>query len=154
MSVSYIQAINASCGGSLMFKSEQESWQLFYILFKNFIHNTCPSILKQLGKRGGMLEIGIGLHLQGQFDNLSRKVYQLLYRQVNKNCSICAYCERVGHNTENGPCLNFGASSRQVNSAQGFSMSVNDPYSSTYNLGWINHPNFGWLNNPGMSHKS
>ncbi|CAN6445697.1 unnamed protein product [Victoria cruziana] len=37
-------------------------------------------------------------------------------------------------------------SSPQVNAAQGFSRPAYDPYSSTYNSGWRNHPNFGWRN--------
>ncbi|CAN6465565.1 unnamed protein product [Victoria cruziana] len=67
----------------------------------------------------------------------------LVTRGASGSQSVCTGCGYPGHEISECPYYSYD-SSGQVNAAQGFSRPENDPYSSTYNLGWRNHPNFGW----------
>ena len=60
---------------------------------------------------------------------------------------ICGYCQMPGHSTLN---CQFGAEQmeEEVDAISGFGQrKPNDPYASSYNPGWRNHPNFSYRNN-------
>lgn len=130
-----------------MYRSQEDAWQLFDALFENSLHNTSPFTLRQSSKKGGILKVGIGPHLQGQIDNLSKKVDQLLSHQVNKSFSFCAFRERMGHNIDGCPflwilrLLLYNSILPKDSPDQ-----WNDLCASTYNLDWRNRPNF-WCRN-------
>jgi len=67
-------------------------------------------------------------------------------------CEICGSIKHVTLNCQVGS--SFSQVSSEVNYVQYFnSRPANDPYSSTYNPGWRNHPNFSYrcnLNPPNM----
>ncbi|CAN6447669.1 unnamed protein product [Victoria cruziana] len=143
LSDSLKQAIDSSCGGSLMLKDEDEAWDLFDTLAENSLHHAGPSAFRLAGKKG-VLEVGQSTQVQGQLDALSRKMDQLLVtRGASGSQSVCTGCGGSGHDISECQYYSYD-SSGQVNAAQGFSRPGNDPYSSTYNPGWRNHPNFGW----------
>ncbi|CAN6455353.1 unnamed protein product [Victoria cruziana] len=77
---------------------------------------------------------------------------QLLSRGTGSSKPVCGLCDSVGHITDDCPISGgVDAPAGQVNAAQGFSRPGYDPYSTTYNPGWRNHPNFGWRNNGSQS---
>ena len=60
---------------------------------------------------------------------------------------ICGFIEHVNLNCQVGSP--FSQDPSEVNYVQNFnSRLANDPYSSTYNPGWENHPNFSYRSNP------
>ncbi|CAN6476089.1 unnamed protein product [Victoria cruziana] len=146
---SHRQVIDSSCGGSLMLKSEDEAWLLYDTLAENSLHNTEPTLLRhQQGTiKKGVSEIGSGSHMDQKLDTLSKKLDQLLStRTTGYGQPVCTLCDGMRHTVEDCPISRVDSSAGQaVNAAQGFSRPY-DPYSTTYNLGWRNHPNFGWKN--------
>ncbi|CAN6465559.1 unnamed protein product [Victoria cruziana] len=141
------QVIDSSCGGSLMMKSEDDAWVLYDTLFENSLHNIGPTILRHHAARKGVLEIGSGPQVESKLDSLSRKMDQLLTRGgASYGQPVCSLYDSIRHVTDDCPISRIDASSGQVvNAAQGYSRPYN-PYSTTYNPGWRNHPNFGWRN--------
>ncbi|CAN6462656.1 unnamed protein product [Victoria cruziana] len=141
------QTIDSSCGGSLMLKSEEDAWVLFDTLSENSLHSTGSSTSRQQAGKRGVLDIGTSPHVQTQLDSLSRKMDQLLSRGTGSSKPVCGLCDSVGHVTDDCPISGgVDAPAGQVNAAQGFSRPGYDPYSTSYNPGWRNHPNFGWRN--------
>ncbi|CAN6454311.1 unnamed protein product [Victoria cruziana] len=143
------QVIDSSCGGSLMLKSEDETWLLYDTLAENSLHNTGPTLLRhqQRTTKKGVSEIGSGSHMDQKLDTLSRKLDQLLSTRTTRyGQPVCTLCDGMGHTVEDCPISRVDSSAGQaVNAAQGFSRPY-DPYSATYNPGWRNHLNFGWRN--------
>jgi hypothetical protein len=80
--------------------------------------------------------------LEQQIASLTSLVRQMAIgnMQTEKACGICSV---VGHPTDMCPTLQEEPI-EQVNAAGGFPRQPQrqyDPYSSTYNLGWRDHPN-------------
>ncbi|CAN6445586.1 unnamed protein product [Victoria cruziana] len=141
------QTIDSSCGGYLMLKSEEDAWMLFDTLSENSLHSTGSSTSRQQAGKRGVLDIGTSPHVQTQLDSLSRKMDQLLSRGTGSSKPVCGLCDSVGHVTDDCPIFGgVDAPAGQVNAAQGFSRPGYDPYSTSYNPEWRNHPNFGWRN--------
>ncbi|CAN6445215.1 unnamed protein product [Victoria cruziana] len=141
------QVINSSCSGSLMLKSEDEAWLLYDTLSKNSLHNTGLTLLRHQQAKKGVLEVGSGFQTDSKLDSLSRKMDQLLSSHgTGYGQPVCTLCDGVRHVIDECPISRIDSSAgHTVNAAQGFSRTY-DPYSTTYNLGWRNHPNFGWRN--------
>ncbi|CAN6446970.1 unnamed protein product [Victoria cruziana] len=142
------QVIYSSCGGSLMMKSEDDAWLLYDTLSENSLYNTGPTVLRHQIVKKGVSELGSRTQVDSKLDSLSRKMDQLLTsRGTGYGQPVCSLCDSVGHITDDCPISRIDASSsgQAVNAAHGFSRPY-DPYSSTYNPGWRNHPNFGWRN--------
>jgi Retrotransposon gag protein. len=64
---------------------------------------------------------------------------------VEESCNIC---EILGHSTQDCPTIPAikDVLHSEVNAAESFRRSNNNPFSETYNPGWQNHPNFRWKN--------
>ncbi|CAN6471871.1 unnamed protein product [Victoria cruziana] len=141
------QVIDSSCGGSLMMKSKDDAWVLYDMLAENSLHNTGPIVLRHQAGKKGVSEVGSGPQVESKLDSLSRKMDQLLTRGgTGYGQPVCSLCDCIGHVTDDCLINRVDASSGQViNAAQGYSRPY-DPYSSTNNPGWRNHPNFGWRN--------
>ncbi|CAN6459149.1 unnamed protein product [Victoria cruziana] len=142
------QVIDSSCRGSLMMKSEDDAWILYDTLSENSLHNTGPTVLRHQPAKKGVSEVGCGPHDESKLDSLSRKMDQLLNSRGNTGYRqpVCDLYDSIGHVTDDCPISRIDSSGQTVNAAQGYSRTY-DPYSSTYNPGWRNHPNFGWRNN-------
>ncbi|XP_077232805.1 uncharacterized protein LOC143871649 [Tasmannia lanceolata] len=60
--------------------------------------------------------------------------------QIAHSVPMCNWCQATDHVMEECPTLaKFGNSNENASA-----MVLNNPYSSTYNPGWRNHPNFSW----------
>ncbi|CAN6453713.1 unnamed protein product [Victoria cruziana] len=142
------QVIDSSCGGSLMMKSEDDAWILYDTLSESSLHNTGPTVLRHQPAKKGVSEVGSSPHDESKLDSLSRKMDQLLNSRGNTGYRqpVCELCDSTGHVTDDCPICRIDSSGQTVNAAQGYSRTY-DPYLSTYNPGWRNHPNFGWRNN-------
>ena len=75
------QMIDASCGGTFMFKNEHEAWQLFKTLSENSLHHmsaVCRDPPMTGPKRDGIYEVGHSIDIYSKVDELSQKLDQLL----------------------------------------------------------------------------
>ncbi|XP_058191427.1 uncharacterized protein LOC131308499 [Rhododendron vialii] len=154
--------VDASCGGSVMVKNEEDAWQLFETMSKGSLQNVSferrgKSITAGSDKPRGMNEIKPSHDLHSKVEILTEKVEKLLCMghatpQPPPYQGACSLCASLAHFITDCPAApQFPIFvEEQVNTAQGysnargFSQPGNDPYSSTYNLGWSKHPNFSW----------
>ncbi|XP_050233121.1 uncharacterized protein LOC126681618 [Mercurialis annua] len=79
------------------------------------------------------------------------EMYKQQANQRNAQLAVvqmgCETCDGHDHSGMDCPVLHQN-SNEQVNYVNG-QRQGNDPYSSTYNPGWRNHPNFAWRDNSG-----
>ena len=142
-------------GGSIMLKNEDAAWELFENMSKTFQHHTSTTRLERPAastsqKPRGVFEIQPSNELTNQVAALTQKLDQLLSvgqtLQSPPSQGICALYSSPAHFVSN--CSATSQFPRfvqeQVNAAQGFSKPDNDPFSNTFNSGWLNHPNFSW----------
>ncbi|XP_058181269.1 uncharacterized protein LOC131299708 [Rhododendron vialii] len=126
--------VDASCGGSVMVKNEEDAWQLFETMSEGSLQNVSferrtKSVITSSDKPRGMLEIKPSHDLQSKVDALTEKVEQFLTK---------------GSATSQPPPYQEVNVAQGYANAQGFSKPGNDPFSTTYNQGWSKHPNFSW----------
>ncbi|XP_058216943.1 uncharacterized protein LOC131327831 [Rhododendron vialii] len=154
--------VDASCGGFVMVKSEQEAWQLFETMSEGSLQNVSferrtKSVITGSDNPGGMYEIKPSHDLQSKVDALTEKVEQLLTKgsatsQPPPYQEACSLCASPAHYIVDCPAIpQFPLFvQKQVNAAQGyanaqgFSKPGNDPFSTTFKQGWSKHPNFSW----------
>ena len=92
--------VESSCGGSFLYKTPEEAWELFKYLSENsHLHATSShsDLPRQLGSKGRIYEASHSIDLSGNVDALAKKFDQLLYMNKVSNapsmrdvCSICA----------------------------------------------------------------
>lgn len=134
--------IDAASGGALVDKTPEAA--------KNLIANMVASS-QQFGIRldppsKHVNEVNIS-SLEQQIASLTSLVHQMAVgnMQMAKTCGICSV---EGHPTDMCPTLQEEPI-EQVNMAGGFPRPPQrkyDPYSSTYNPGWRDHPNLSYGN--------
>ena len=134
--------IDATCGGALVDKTPKAA--------RNLIANMAANS-QQFGTRLNppskhVNEVNIS-SLEQQIANLTSLVRQMAVgnMQMVKDCGICSV---VGHPIDMCPTLQEKPI-EQVNAAGGFPGQPQrkyDPYSSTYNPGWRDHPNLSYEN--------
>ena len=135
-----------------MLKSEDEAWQLFEILSENSLHHMSTSIRDKPmlnPKRGGIYEVGNTIDIHHKVDELSQKLDRLLSigrspspsRQIQNICALCSSPTHCVNDFLVAPQFSKHVQ-EQVHQAQTTHRSGNNPYSSTYNPRWRNHPNF------------
>ena len=147
------QMVDAACGGTFMLKSEDEAWALFETLSENSMHHASASRSERAtpvqdgAKKAGIFEIGMHLELQNKVDQLSQKLDQLL-SGPSPVLQVCALCASPAHHVVDCPVAPQYPEfvQEQAQMAQSFARPAPNPYSSTYNPGWRNHPNFSWRN--------
>ena len=143
------QMIDSSCGGTFMLKSEDEAWRLFDTLTENSLHHASSShsdrATPSIQKKGGVLEIGSSTALQCEVDMIAQKMDQLL-AGPSPTQQVCTLCASPAHEITECPSAAQYPEfvQEQVQAAQGYARPQNNPFSSTYNPGWRNHPNFSW----------
>ncbi|XP_038979033.1 uncharacterized protein LOC120109351 [Phoenix dactylifera] len=133
--------IDAASGGALVDKTPETA--------RNLIANMAANS-QQFGTRldppsKHVNEVNISL--EQQIASLTSLVRQMAVgnMQTEKACGICSV---VGHPTDMCPTLQEEPT-EQVNAAGGFPGQPQrkyDPYSSTYNQGWRDHPNLSYRN--------
>ena len=145
------QMIDSSCGGTFMLKSEDEEWRLFDTLAENSLHHASSShsdrATPSIQKKAGVLEIGPSTALQCKVDMIAQKLDQLLSGPSTTQ-QVCTLCASPAHEITECPSAAQYPEfvQEQVQAAQGYVRPPNNPFSSTYNPGWRNHPNFSWKN--------
>ena len=147
------QMVDASCGGTFMLKNEHEAWQLFETLSENSLHHMSAAQRgsPNVPKRGGIYEVGHAIDVYSKVDELSQKLDRLLQggtasSPTHQHQDICSICSTPNHLITDCPSAHQFPEyvQEQVHQAQ-TQMAPrpgHDPFSSTYNPGWRNHPNF------------
>jgi len=144
--------VDATCGGSLICKSDIEAWDFFKNLSENsqqwgsssrFDRNSYES------KRAGMYELNTSPQLMAKLDGISQKLEAFISTSTSHSSipsSICAICSSHTHSTQHCPSsASYPELIEDLNAIQNFQKpSHNNPYSETYNPGWARHPNFSW----------
>ena len=147
--------VDASYGGTFMLESEDEAWSMF----ENLSNISCQQIFNRrkapapkAPKTESLFEVGHPSDMATQVvDAITKKLDQLITAGFAPNVAHisiqpepCSFCSSTMHQVNNCPTArNYTeVSNEQVNAA--FFRLGNDPYSNTYNPGWINHLNFSW----------
>ncbi|KAJ9173778.1 hypothetical protein P3X46_016882 [Hevea brasiliensis] len=138
--------IDASSGGDLMEKSEDEA---FFALDKIAYNNYQWSCERnEIKKPAGMFELDAIKMINAKFDALTRKMDKL---SVKVDSSIGGSSNSVEVRTANVNCavdfsaLNQDFSSEQVDYVGNYNQRPGGKsFSATYDPAWRNHPNFSW----------
>ncbi|KAL5559239.1 hypothetical protein UlMin_035450 [Ulmus minor] len=140
--------IDATAGGSLMGKTPEDAHELLEIMTEN--NNQWHSEQVTAKRPAAVHEIDSVNALSAQVAALSRKMDSLSSKLESKPTVECDLC---GGNHASIECQvgNPFASpnAEQANYVSNFQRPQNNPYSTTYNPGWRNHPNLSWGNNQG-----
>ena len=126
--------LNAASGGDIFSKTAQEARNLITAMAENS---------RQYSKRADAdtRQVHEVSQMQTQLNTLTQMVGQLIQ---GKACGICA---AKTHHTDACPVLQDDLM-ESANAIGGFNQNQRryDPYSTTYNPGWRDHPNFRWGN--------
>ena len=141
--------VDASCGGSFLYKTPKEAWELFEHLSENsHLHATSShsDFPRQLRSKGGISEVSHSIDLSSKVNALAKKFDQLLCMNKASNApsmqDMYSIFASLMHASIDCPCIGkSNYMTELVIAIQGFSPS-NNPYSNTYNHGWRNHPIF------------
>ena len=134
--------IDGASGGALVDKTPEDARNLI----ANMVANS-----QQFGTRldppsKHVNEVNI-FSLEQKIASLTSLVHQLAIGNM-QTAKACGICSVVGHPTDICPTLQEEPI-EQMNVAGGFlgqPQRKYDPYSSTYNLGWRDHPNLSYGN--------
>ncbi|KAB2595522.1 hypothetical protein D8674_030972 [Pyrus ussuriensis x Pyrus communis] len=139
------QMLDASAGGALVDKTLVDA----KALIANRAHNAQQ--YEGVGQREGprqqsVNEVSAISDIQSQLANLTSLVSQVVKGSKPQENQVCGVCSMQGHPSETCPQLieNGGWESANAIGFQGQNQPKHDPYSSTYNPGWRDHPNFKW----------
>ena len=106
------QMVYASCGGSFLYKTPEEAWELFEHLSENsHLHATSShcDLPRQLGSKGGIYEVSHSVDLSSKVDALTKKFDQLLcMNKVSTTSSVqdvCSICASPMHTSIDCSCL-------------------------------------------------
>ena len=138
--------VDASCGGTFMWKNETEAWDLFEVLSENSLQHAQSMRNPSAGvPRGGVFEVNSAatVALTSKVETLCKQVANLVTNGLpNPNPfppppqgEACAACFQYGHREEE--CEEVDVNAIQAQGGVG-------PYANTFNSQWKNHPNFRW----------
>ncbi|WCJ20794.1 hypothetical protein M5689_002999 [Euphorbia peplus] len=131
--------IDAMAGGCFMKKTSDEAFELLEEMSANScmwpveraqVSRSADSPQSSSGSVKGIIDLDPLTKIEAQFSKLYNKIDILQEEIRGPQSQNCEY-----------PIME-----EQVNYVQGQNRN-NNPYSSTYNPGWRNHPNFGWRDN-------
>ena len=137
------QLIDAAAGGSLSNKYPEEAEQLFEDMASN---ESQWNTRGKSTKSAGIYEVNEHTTLAAKVDALARKFDQFVgvASSSSQTLSSCGTCGG-GHEATQCPIsVASVAPMEQVDFVSGGQRGLGNPYSSTYNQGWRNHPNFSW----------
>src|SRR5262249_44603896 len=125
------QLVDASAGGTLNYKTPNESLKLFEDMARNNYHwgNN-----KEKQKVAGKYEIDVMTTIFAKMDALSKQVMEA----KNPTASSSGICSAENYYLEVPEQVDYVGNQGRYQ---------NNPYSQTYNPGWRNHPNFSYANN-------
>ncbi|CAN6566292.1 unnamed protein product [Malus baccata var. baccata] len=139
------QMLDASAGGALVDKTP--------IAARTLIANRALNAQqyegvgqKDIPRQQHVNEVSAISELQNQMANLTTLLSHVVEIPKGQSVAACGVGSMQGHLTDECPQLieNGGWESANAVDFQGHSQQHNDPYSNTYNLGWIDHQNFKW----------
>ncbi|XP_062094036.1 uncharacterized protein LOC133800078 [Humulus lupulus] len=146
--------IDAAAEGAFMGKSANEA----YALLEEMAMNNCqwPDEWATSNRKV------VGIHELDVITALTAQVATLT-KQLQKNSisdqamQMQTVCDRCGGSRQFEQCMAVEVNNvipmEQVNMMGNFNRQANNPFSTTYNLEWRNHPNFSWRNNQGPRKK-
>ena len=130
--------LESMCNGRFMDKTDEEAWQFFEELAeRTMLWESTREPSQETEKSKGVHVVGNSIATEAKLATLTRRLEALETNKVSSQVFLCANCNSPTHLIENCPEI------EQAN-AMFQSRVRNDPYSSTYNPGWKNHPNFSW----------
>jgi len=135
--------IDVAAGGTLMSKTDDEAYNLIEkITLNNFQWSTKRGQPKWVRDK---LEVDALTLLSAKVNAITQRLDQMNANVVNFSapfpCEICGSIEHVTLNCQTGSP--FSQDPNEVNYVQNINPRLtNNPYSSTYHLGWKNHLNF------------
>jgi len=142
------------CQGEFLKKNEDEGWLLFEDLADKTIQwEPTPKKFRTndpSSSKGGVHSIEANIATEAKLAAVMRRLDTLETKepvsvnQVSPTPSAgCTYCQVMDHVFEEYPVfITHQTLPEHMNAA--FTRLANNPYSSTYNPGWRNHPNFSW----------
>ncbi|KAJ9146095.1 hypothetical protein P3X46_028405 [Hevea brasiliensis] len=138
--------IDASSGGDLMEKSEDEAFSALDKIAYNNYQWSCER--NEVKKPAGMFELDAMNMINAKFDALTRKMDKL---SMKVDSSAGGSSNLVDVRAANVNCAtDFSAfsqdfSSEQVDYVGNYNQRLGgNPFSTTYDPAWRNHPNFSW----------
>ncbi|KAK2410681.1 hypothetical protein QL285_046032 [Trifolium repens] len=131
--------IDASAGGTIKNKNEDEVRQLV----ENMCLNEYRSKSERDPKKKGMIEVSTHTTLLAQIELLNKQLAAKSISEANVSQVQDVRCDFCQGPHANGMC-SAEANSEEANYASGYQK--NNPFSSTYNPGWKDHPNLSWGN--------
>ncbi len=143
------QMLDAASGGSFVDKTPAQG--------KALIANRAANAQQYEGIRNNpkhVNEVSITSDITSRLDKLTSLVSQVLEPKSQVVAQVCGICTTQGHPTDQCPQLIENGGWESVNyvnnyqsQGQGQPRPKYDPYSTTYNPGWRDHPNFRWRDN-------
>ncbi|XP_042425743.1 uncharacterized protein LOC122013544 [Zingiber officinale] len=110
-------------------------------------------------KASGKFEVDAFTLMSAKLDALTKRFEAMGSNIANAIVCACDICGSADHAQDTCP---LGPMQAQINQLEqcdaitGYNQRQNNPYSNTYNLGWMNHPNFSYRNNQdqGSAHQT
>ncbi|XP_027157243.1 uncharacterized protein LOC113758674 [Coffea eugenioides] len=135
--------IDAASGGALANKTPKEAWEFI----ETMAENSQQFGFRESNPTRRVNEVETS-SIQQQLSELTSIVRKLAMRDTPRE-KVCEICTSMDHCTDTCPMLQEDGM-EQVNMAGGMPAPRKsyDPYSSTYNPGWRDHPNFSYGNRP------
>ena len=139
------QIIDASCGGSIASKSEDQAYRIFEELSQNSFNYTTSSTYDRANvsfKKEGIYELvrHVDKELRDEVSEISKKLEKLLSAQTlnpSPKNSVCSFCSSHDHNE--AQCVAFMNMQKEVNA-----FSQPNPHNPSWNPpipSWKNHSN-------------
>ena len=138
--------IDAAAGGSLNSKTPEAAYNLIEEMATNSYQ--WQSDRSQPRKAAGIHSLDSVTSLSAQIEALNKKIDKMSMTAPAMQVQG-VQCDQYGGGQRNIDCQegsSFSQPNEQVDYVGNFPRQQNNPYSSTYNPGWRNHPNFSWGN--------
>ncbi|KAJ9145933.1 hypothetical protein P3X46_028260 [Hevea brasiliensis] len=145
--------IDASSGGDLMEKSEDEAFSALDKIAYNNYQWSCER--NEIKKPAGMFELDAMNMINAKFDALTKKMDKLSMK-VDSSAGGSSNTLEIGAANVNCAAdfsaLNQDFSSEQVDYVGNYNQRPGgNPFSTTYDPAWRNHPNFSWGGRQGQN---
>ncbi|XP_024031895.1 uncharacterized protein LOC112094656 [Morus notabilis] len=140
--------IDASAGGALMKKTEDEAYELLEDMATN--NYQWPSERSIPKKTAGLHEVDAITNLTAQIASRSKQLQstQLTANAIQTSSPVCEFCSESHQSSECQADNPFAqVQMEQAQYVGNYTRQQNNPYSNRFNQGWRNHPNLSWRNN-------
>ncbi|XP_073139087.1 uncharacterized protein [Henckelia pumila] len=137
--------LDAAAGGNLLRKSPEDGYELIEEMASSSYH---PQSERNAARRPtGMHQVDAFTSVAAQLEVMNKRIEELTLGQSAMRIQE-VWCEKCGakHFTKDCQTVNpsYQPEGGMVNHVGNQNRPRNDPFSSTYNPGWKQHPNFSW----------